>query len=90
MYTVPNDVEILHVKKKSLKLYIFFSINQIVADVEVALENNFNEERVVALTQIFDDFGTVAEVSQRVWQRVSSGEGIAGLSVDSIGSVIKG
>ena len=59
------------------------------ADVETALENNFNEERVAALSQIFDDFGTVAQVSRRVWQRVSSGEGIAGLSVDSIGSVIK-
>ena len=72
------------------QLFIISSINQIVADVEAALENNFNEERVAALSQIFDDFGTVAEVSQRVWQRVSSGEGIAGLSVDSIGSVIKG
>ena len=49
------------------------------ADVEAALENNFNEDRVAALSQIFDDFGTVAQVSQRVWQRVSSGEGIAGM-----------
>ena len=59
-------------------------------DVESALERNFNEERVAALSQIFDDFGTLAEVSQRVWRRVSSGEGIAGLSVENVGSVIKG
>ena len=67
----------------------YFSINQIVVDVEAALENNFNSERVAALTQIFADFGTVAEVSQRVFQKVRSGEAIAGLSVESIGTVIK-
>ncbi len=66
-----------------------FSISQIVVDVETAFERNFNEERVDALTKIFNDFGTIARVSERVRQQIEAGEGVRGLSVDVISSLVK-
>lgn len=66
-----------------------FSISKIVVDVESALQTNFNEQRVEALTKIFNDFGTIAAVSENVREQISSGRGIQGLAVDKMTSLFK-
>lgn len=46
--------------------------------MEDALEKNFNEERVAALTSIFNDFEIVAKMFQRIREQILAGQGIRG------------
>ena len=49
-----------------------------VGDVEIALERNFNEERVDSLTKIFTDLYTIQTASRRIRDQLLSGQGLQG------------
>lgn len=54
------------------------SINEFVEDVEGALERNFNEKRVNALSNVFKDLGTFQKVGKDVLHNVINGYSIKG------------
>ena len=64
-------------------------INEIVEDVETALENNFDEENVEALTDIVDDFSALQNVYSSVSRKLTSGSAIDGLTVTKVRSLLK-
>lgn len=64
-------------------------INALINDVETALENNFNEENVDALSDVFNDFQTLNRIYSNVAPRLLNGEAVDGLTVAKVSSLIK-